>query len=171
EVCLRLFHLRKRHKELALQITIIDLEERIARVHTIAPLHVNRRDDARDWRADFNVFGARLDHARAGDIGGVRWRSCLERWRYYQWSLVALNCRTDENGKAEERQEWQQVLANHCRRPLSFPSTTSTILPSSIRAMRSANSKIRVSWVTTMSALSGLFATPRSTPIMLRPVS
>src|SRR5215469_2450081 len=157
--------------ELRFEIAGIDFEQWFAALYLLAPLHINGRHNARYRSPNGYVFRTGFDDARTKNIGRKRRLGWLKEWFPLGRGAVALVNHCNGCRDTEQRKTGKQVLANHCMCSLFVPSTTSTTFPSSIWAMRSANSKMRGSCVTTMTALSGLFAIRRSTSIVLRPVS
>src|SRR5262249_22634518 len=169
--CLRFLHPGVRDQKLCLQIAIIDLEKSVPGIDAITPFHINCRDDSRDGPPNSEVLGTGFHNARAGHIRRKwRGRGVHNRRSSGRRPITNHDCndRQDQAGRGKQR---KQSSTSHRSNPVCSPLVTSIIFPSSMWAMRSANWNMRGSWVTTTSARSRAFPTPRGTSITLIPVS
>src|SRR5262249_19550064 len=145
EGCFRLFDLGIGYIELRGQITGIKLEKRLAGSDTVSPFDINGIDDSRHRRADSDIPRAGFDEAGTRNI--IRkGRLCGGQRRWSGRRALTTEYHSPNRGhEAKHGDNREHVFPFHCSRPRSLPSTIAVILPSSMHAIRSANSKMRVS--------------------------
>src|SRR5262249_8004053 len=166
----------------------VQREKGLARLHGLAGGDVHLRHDATQGRAHRDVLGAGLDDPDRGHglrevadrrprrrVGPPAARVCAGHWD----RRAQPGERGPRRGEGPEGRQGESLhesasaegragtRAPGCAEPLA--RVTSTMRPSSMRAMLWAYLKTRLSWVTTMTARSGWTAVLDSSSITASP--
>ena len=162
-------------RELRLGQTAVEDEQRLAGAHPLPLDHRNGGDDPGDEAADGDVPRIRLDEAAAGDGRGVgvlrRQRELGRGGRFASRQHRRIIEGVGDAGRGQHRQSQAQHAAVHGFATAFAPSSMPTMRPSSMRAMRSAKGKMRLSWVTISTVVPRSRTMPRISSSTFMPVS